>query len=421
MTKNELSPSYEAVKLPSWPTNVPISGGAIFGLLFFLIIFEPTISAIVSPIFVIIDEVTLLLAYALIATRAVQTGRIRRIEAAVMAWVIYCIGISLLFGVNRSTTDIVIQGLSQSKLFIFTIIATMYVSERVSARTLRYTIYLVLLGGVLNVAQPGLFQALGSIERDYGSGFAGLPTALGFQLAPNRLSRLLAALPLITAVQLGVSRRTYLAILAVALFVILASGGRLALLVFMLLVALRSVYQIRAGEQRRLAFTVFVPTVLLAIALIGYEALGLNNLDTGALTGDDAPIFRIILLIDGLTLAREYFPFGAGLATFGTPYSLDQSIYASLLSGQTFFLRRGTGMFDNNYASIFGETGLIGFMIVVCILYKLMRQVLANGHSFSQLGGLVYVLCNLGFESVLHGGITSAFFALVVGTIMRAR
>lgn len=398
-----------------------INSGTIFGSLLFFIVFEPTISAIAFPAFGIIDELTLFLAYVLIATRAILNGRIRSIEAAVMMWVAYCIVTSLFFGTNHSVTDVMLQGFSQSKLFIFTIISAMYVSERVSIRTLRYAIYLVLLGGVLSLALPSMFREIGAIERNFGNGFMGLPTALGFQLSPNRLSRMLAVLPLITAVQLGVSRRIYILILTVALFIILASEGRIALLIFMLLIALRIFFHVRSGGQRLLAFASCLPPILLAVAVIGYEALRLQNLSSGALTGEGAPIFRIILLIDGLTLAREYFPFGAGLATFGTPFSLDQNTYAALLTGHTFFLERATGLFDNNYASILGETGLIGFVFTVFILFRLIHHLLKNGHHFAQLGILLYVLLCLGFESTLQSGTASAFLALVVGSIARAR
>jgi len=394
--------------------------GLMLGILFLLILIEPTISAIAFTSFAVIDEATLLLVYVMIMYRIISRGTIGKIEILALSWVTYCLMISIAFGVNRSAMDILLQGFSQSKLIFFSIGAILFLSDRVSAQVMRWSIYLVIFGGILSVLLPGIFLAISETERLRGSGLFGLPPALGFQLSTNRLGRMLAALPLLTAAQIGVSRRRFQVIFALSLFLILMSDGRIAVLLFMGLSAARFYLLIRSKGKRLLALLSLCAPAATAVAFLGYYALRIDNLGSGDLTGEDAPIYRIILLIDGLTLARDHFPIGAGLATFGTPLSLDQNIYATLLTGQTFFFLRGT-VFDNNYASIIGETGLLGSLILFWTLLTLLTVTLKSAHSFAYVGAILYLLIILAFESALQVGSTSVFFALVLRAVARGQ
>ena len=387
--------------------------GYVIGLALLTILVEPFVAeAILSPFGYFSQGVVVLMLGFLFAKISV-TGKLRSTEFFFLIWFLYCILASLLFGVNRSVADIMLQAANQSKLLLFLIFAFIYMGNESARRVARGVIYIVLIGGVISFLLPGLFLDLG------GDGLTryrvlGMQSPAGFQLHPNRVGRILSLIPLLSAYQLGVSNRRYGLLLAISFVFVYLSSSRLALLFFLVILAIRILYAVRTSVQRFFIYLIIGIPISIAVAILGWDALRLSNLGSSAVTGELAPIFRIVLLIDGLTLAKEYFPLGAGLATFATPLSFDQPTYDNTMAAQTFFFRQGTALFDNNYASIIGEQGIIGATILFILFLLLFRVYFRQAQPFARICIPIILFGSLAFESVMQSSLTSAGLALIL-------
>ena len=92
---------------------------------------------------------------------------------------------------------------------------------------------------------------------------------------------------------------------------------------------------------------------------------------------DNAP--RAILLKEGINIAKEYFPIGAGFATFGSDmaakyysniyYDLGFYNYYGMNPEDTSFLN------DNYWPMIIAQFGIIGFLLVAYIIYILFKYI----------------------------------------------
>lgn len=145
---------------------------------------------------------------------------------------------------------------------------------------------------------------------------------------------------------------------------------------------------------------------------------------------------RLILFQTSLQIARDYFPFGTGLGTFGgwasrlfySPvyhqYGLDKvfGLTSELTSGQDFVM-------DTHWPYVLGETGILGFFFYLLVLYYIvssvrrllvdlsspLRQAFALGVLFSLIAAIVESFASPVFQTSI-----ASYFTLFAAGVAHA-
>lgn len=111
--------------------------------------------------------------------------------------------------------------------------------------------------------------------------------------------------------------------------------------------------------------------LIVAFFVVGY--IGSESFNMYFTAGNHIPI-RLKLISDGINIAKEYFPLGAGLATFGTTVAFDSksSFYRNLgyLSGYY----EGQAVGDTFWAGIFAEAGIFGALMFIVVVGTMLYQ-----------------------------------------------
>ena len=108
--------------------------------------------------------------------------------------------------------------------------------------------------------------------------------------------------------------------------------------------------------------------VLIAVVL---WIIGASQLETYFISNDDAP--RALFLSTSLNLMRDYFPIGAGFATFGSYAAA--VFYSPLYYTLGFNTRYGMGanensfLSDNYWPTIFAQFGMVGTLLFCVLLF----------------------------------------------------
>lgn len=146
----------------------------------------------------------------------------------------------------------------------------------------------------------------------------------------------------------------------------------------------------------------YIPPIIVLLFLIA------NDQITYYFSGDRA---RNILLKFGVLTARNYFPLGSGLATYGT--AIAKEIYSPLYSKYGFSgywgLSKNFGDFltDNYWPAILGEFGVLGTLITIILLGAVTKKLVRiTNNKYSKL--CVYFAMTTLFISSLA---SSSFFA----------
>lgn len=153
--------------------------------------------------------------------------------------------------------------------------------------------------------------------------------------------------------------------------------------------------------------------MILIIAFFIVAYIGSSSFNMYFVAGENIPI-RLKLISDGINIAKEYFPLGAGLATFGTTIAFDSksSFYRSLgyLSGYY----EGQAVGDTFWAGIFAEAGIIGMLlftvVVLAMVYQSFKKIKVEKYSgWCMISIIIY--------TVIASTAESAFFNPAVAMI----
>lgn len=376
-----------------------------------LVAVSPFPAALVSPAVGRVDELMTGMAIALFLLVALALGRVRVGFMAIGAWVGTLWFLSALFGRSNSLFDVALQGLLQAKFFLFSACTLSFVRPGHARTVLVVLAYVLLAGALANAVAPEVFYQLGAKEHFRDSVF-GLPRLSGFQLNPNRLGRTLALIALLPLGALRLTRGHERALLVAAAAVVYLTGSRTGLALFGLGVAIRIVLSVNDARLRRWVAVATLVPVTIAIGAFGVSAARLSNLGAGAVVGEEAPVFRAVLLLEGVRLSIKHFPFGSGLATFGTPFAMNSDVYRETAISSTFFFNKDTALFDSNLGSILGETGIVGLLWVVGLFGMIVWRALARSEMLTRAGVLAYFVVLLNFEALMQNAVTSSVFAL---------
>ncbi|EHN58193.1 hypothetical protein [Oenococcus kitaharae] len=127
---------------------------------------------------------------------------------------------------------------------------------------------------------------------------------------------------------------------------------------------------------------------------------------------------RQVLMTGSIDLFRQYFPFGAGFATFGSPMAAQNyspiymnlgynTLYGMGLGGDKSFLS------DNFFAELIGQFGFIGILIFLALAINVVKT-----FRISQLNKNLNCYCISMFISLLAINISSSFFSSAPGALM---
>lgn len=97
---------------------------------------------------------------------------------------------------------------------------------------------------------------------------------------------------------------------------------------------------------------------------------------------DKTEYVRGVVIYNGIKLMVQHFPVGSGMATFGTSLSAGSKVYDDLkINAKGTFEKMQGGLYDSNFASIAGEAGAIGLILIFLLIgsyYKFCKKALVN-------------------------------------------
>lgn len=165
----------------------------------------------------------------------------------------------------------------------------------------------------------------------------------------------------------------------------------------------------------RKALLVFASFIVL---YIGSEAF-----DMYFVVGNNTPI-RLKLIMDGISIAKEYFPLGAGLATFGTTIAFDsRSAFYSKLGYLTGYYE-GQAVGDTFWAGIFAEAGMIGMvlftLVIIAILYQALKKLKVEKYSGWCMSSIIIyaIIASTAESAFFNPAIAMLFIIYGIATVL---
>lgn len=223
--------------------------------------------------------------------------------------------------------------------------------------------------------------------------------------------------------------RIWLVVSSLYFLLVLASGQRQEFLAVVLVVMLFAT--VSGLRYWHMLAGILAVAVILAVSSLGYfdrtPIYGL--LAEWGLANGAAPLSeRAILTISGVDIAREHFPLGSGLGTYGGvgAQKFDQSLFVEHGFLRYWWFRQGLFLVDTFWPNVIAESGFIGAALL-CILFgvfwvTLLRNALAArgtanfGAALLGLGALTLVLANSPTSGALTDPRSSFLFWVLIGS-----
>ncbi len=156
-----------------------------------------------------------------------------------------------------------------------------------------------------------------------------------------------------------------------SLFVLLSSFSRLEIVATIFGVMFSMIMS--ANQQKKKIMyaqyiLLLIPSIILLVPILrmSYEHLELSNI-----AGSEAA--RVVFYYYSVVLAAMFFPFGAGVGTYGGQAALvfDSAIYHQLGFDMFWWFRMQRYLNDTFWPHILGESGIVGIFFYLCFLYVL--------------------------------------------------
>lgn len=305
--------------------------------------------------------------------------------------------ISLLGGYDSSPLTSVLSTALFLKFFML-----FYVFRHavvVNFRPVIYTLFgFCCIGGAASFLMPSFFETL-LPDTTYEIGVSRM---LGFFVNSNRQGALACLLFLYFWFVAG---NRYFA--AAALLILFLSGSR----TYLVLTVITHLYFLHSSG-RKLSLYIIAP-ILAACAsyLLVFE---FNLIDTfekvSGTLNSDLRYIRVAMFAGGVSLAAEFFPFGAGGGQFGSPLSVGSESYVSLGISHWSSVEAGTGIHDSGIGTILGEYGFLGFVTLGVLLF----------HGFSRWGAgtlkpvdLYFLIGLVALQSLFRQVISDFYFSFI--------
>lgn len=309
--------------------------------------------------------------------------------------IVYTLIINYTSHPNLLATNAIIQSFINFKLFLYYIIfyslskITAFKNNEAFQNTLKLSLLVSILGYIINILHPSLFiysDAAWHLERN---------RIAGFQFKPNDLA-LFLGLACLYAIYMKTSAIRKTLNISILTILIFFSASRTAL-IFPASVMLITIF--RRGNSHY-AFSLALLSTLI-IALFSNELLSsfiftetVKNLREFS-SIDSSQYIRGIMIYLGTKLSLNYFPIGTGAGNFGTVMSTNSPVYIELGVANSYFFANSIGIYDSNIASILGEYGILGLVLIIALLIKILKHTLP--HSKEQRTTIITLILLMAF------------------------
>ena len=217
------------------------------------------------------------------------------------------------------------------------------------------------------------------------------------------------------------------------LFVLWGSTGRTRALavifVWALLMAVSKSRRLKSGRQSSIGkrLKVFLKPQYVIFAVVAVSFMGRYQVEY--YLGGETETARGLLLRGGIAVMRDYFPFGAGLSTFGT--EMAASNYSPLyyrygLSSHWALAEGGGELTDCFWPAVGAEFGIFGLLIMAVIVWKFCSMLIKSvkGTTFCTIAVLTYIaylLISSTATSIFTAYTTTGFIVVILGLIADTR
>lgn len=266
------------------------------------------------------------------------------------------------------------------------------------SRLMNWFFLFLLIGGVLSLVFNAYFESLLPDVTWY----LDPGRMMGFFVSPNRQAALASVLFLYFYF---IRKQRSVAFLCFAILFLTESRSMFILAIMLFLYCYHQFVS-------KLSLLVLSPVLVLATAyflVFEFEILETLDFITGTLDADLRYI-RAAMLAGGIFLAIEYFPFGAGGGTFGSPLSRGSQAYNDVGIGHWDSVLDGSGIHDSGIGTMFGEFGVFGVVVLVVALYASFRSWSRN---ILIRRDLIVILFMILFLSLFRQVISNFYFSFI--------
>ena len=328
-------------------------------------------------IFDYVDELLLFFCFLVIFLKILNKGKIALLHITFIIFLIYSIVISLLFGLNRSFFEIIVQSIISIKFFIFLITFVLLFKNHI--QEIKKFFYIILgfvaLGILIHLILGTTFNGIYKVST-YARPYL---RYTGFFRHPNHLAYISVVyialvLDSFKKINENINWVGWLKVL-VGIGVIFLTDSRTALLAIAILFI--SFYWDYAYKNVNIFFSfLFAGMLSIFLLLIFTDLSGSIIANIEMSFSLKSHYIRGLMLFMSFMLIVQYFPIGSGAGTFGSIFAKDSQVYKDFGVDHRFYFVEEWGIYDSNFASIIGEYGFIGiifFIILFTSAYKNLR------------------------------------------------
>jgi len=310
---------------------------------------------------------------------------------------------NILSGVERSVTEILIDILTISKPFI--VFAYFFQNKnKINVYSLRFKLGIVAKILLNSFFCFLIFNILGLFN--IGNNATGLSNFTLFGFAANFGILVFSLLGLVLKDSENLFSQWYFVLSTILILFTMKAQSIFFISLFALL------YLVYKLNNKKIKFRWMIVSVLAILPLVW------NKIVDYFITTSYSP--RKIFMIDAFLLFKEYFPFGSGFATFGSPIASQSfspiyirmgyyNYYGMGENGDTQFLN------DNFLSSIIGQLGFVGIFLFIILFFKVLNTI-----NFKDKNSVITIFNLSGFFSLFATTLASSFFSGPVGSLLVA-
>lgn len=388
----------------------------------------------ITPFFRYFDELVTLFFVVFIALNMRRLSKEHiRIFACLFAVIILGLIGNLSSDVGRTTRGIVLDILYFAKIYICLVGSSLYFQKkggiRDISRTLSVELHVFITVGLL-LAIVSQFSNIG-MTHGYRFGFRAFQYIYS---SPGMLSQYCIFFLIILTIDLeNKGSKIYKYFHILLLFALWLSSGRTrgiaVMLVWFFFITITNTkaynddsYIDARSRVRKLMKPRYIVFAVTAILFIGWDQIQYY-------LGSESTAARSLLLRGGITIMRDYFPFGAGFATFGTEMAAtDYSpLYYRYGLNTHWALTEGGGeLTDCFWPAVGAEFGLIGLIMMVALVWLLSKQLIheSRNHKYCLIASITYViylLISSTATSIYTAYTSTLFVAVFIGMFIDKR
>ncbi len=342
----------------------------VYILLICLVVFRPIDIAFPGFGFSLFDEL-IVVVWVVFTLKDIINGRLQKTVLPFFFMLFYILVQSYYSQYYAGAIITFVQTVIHLKFLIFFFLFYFYLRDEHFHKFVRFLIYFTSIGLFLNIVFGVHFFEFFNIE--YRERF-GIWRYVGFQIGPNVTAIALSTF-IFYLMYFGTQKEKFFLIPTFIILLFLTGSHTGLVLMFMLLF----IYILDKKYQAIYVFLGFTILPLIMTSLIFLSGLDNKLVETYERfeTGNESGYARTVVLYNGLMIAVDNFPFGAGSGSYATPLSQNNEVYYDYDMDKVTVIRwflegenRNTGIYDTTFGIILGELGFLGSFVY--ILFHLM-------------------------------------------------